>query len=146
MKRVVRLTERDLTRIVRRIVNEGDGFKSNMKNDNELDLAKKLDDIFFREDEGNLFSEPGEFGYLSSQHSLKRKVSPKQRAERIDQVINLLKNYIRDLEGSKSGALGFADNPDYDSVWRGLEKDEDMDDMSNDPMDLYNRGRGVSGH
>ena len=77
---------------------------------------------------------------------MKRKVSPKQRAERIDQVIKSLKDYIRDLEGSKSGALGFADNPDYDDVWRGLEKDEDMDDMSNDPMDLYNRGRGVSGH
>jgi hypothetical protein len=143
MKKVIRLTERDLTRIVRRIVNEGDGFKSNKKEDKELDFAKKLDDIFFREDEGNLFSEPGQFGYLSSQHSLSKKVSPRQRAERIDQVINLLKNYIRDLEGSKSGALGFADNPDYDSVWRGLEND---DDMSNDPMDLYNRGRGVSGH
>ena len=138
MKRVVRLTERDLTRIVRRIVNEGDGFKSNMKNDNELDFSKKLDDIFFREDEGNLFSEPGEFGYLSSQHSLNRKVSPRQRAERIDQVINLLKNYIRDLEGSKSGALGFTKNPDYDSVWRGLENDEDMDDGSDDkgPEDM----------
>ena len=33
MKRVMRLTERDLTRIVRRIVNEGDGFKSNKKED-----------------------------------------------------------------------------------------------------------------
>ena len=126
MKRVVRLTERDLTRIVRRIVNEGDGFKSNMKNDNELDFSKKLDDIFFREDEGNLFSEPGEFGYLSSQHSLNRKVSPKQRAERIDQVIKLLKNYIRDLEGSKSGALGFANNTDYDSVWKSIESEDDI--------------------
>ena len=132
MKRVIRLTERDLTRIVRRIVNEGDGFKSNKKEDKELEFDRKLDDIFFREDEGNLFSEPGEFGYLSSQHSLNRKVSPKQRAERIDQVINLLKNYIRDLEGSKSGALGFTKNPDYDSVWRGLENDEDMDDGSDD--------------
>ena len=132
MKRVIRLTERDLTRIVRRIVNEGDGFKSNKKEDQELEFDRKLDDIFFREDEGNLFSEPGEFGYLSSQHSLNRKVSPRQRAERIDQVINLLKNYIRDLEGSKSGALGFTKNPDYDSVWRGLENDEDMDDGSDD--------------
>jgi len=95
MKRVIRLTERDLTRIVRRIVNEGDGFKSNKKEDQELEFDRKLDDIFFREDEGNLFSEPGEFGYLSSQHSLNRKVSPRQRAERIDQVINLLKNYIK---------------------------------------------------
>ena len=138
MKRVIRLTERDLTRIVRRIVNEGDGFKSNKKEDQELEFDRKLDDIFFREDEGNLFSEPGEFGYLSSQHSLNRKVSPRQRAERIDQVINLLKNYIRDLEGSKSGALGFTKNPDYDSVWRGLENDEDMDDGSDDkgPEDM----------
>jgi hypothetical protein len=138
MKRVIRLTERDLTRIVRRIVNEGDGFKSNKKEDQELEFDRKLDDIFFREDEGNLFSEPGEFGYLSSQHSLSRKVSPRQRAERIDQVINLLKNYIRDLEGSKSGALGFTKNPDYDSVWRGLENDEDMDDGSDDkgPEDM----------
>ena len=138
MKRVIRLTERDLTRIVRRIVNEGDGFKSNKKEDQELEFDRKLDDIFFREDKENLFSEPGEFGYLSSQHSLSRKVSPRQRAERIDQVINLLKNYIRDLEGSKSGALGFTKNPDYDSVWRGLENDEDMDDGSDDkgPEDM----------
>ena len=43
MKRVVRLTERDLTRIVRRIVNEGDGFKSNKKEDQELEFALRLD-------------------------------------------------------------------------------------------------------
>ena len=132
MRRTVRLTEKDLTRIVRRVIIEGDGFKSNKKEDQELEFDRKLDDIFFREDKENLFSEPGEFGYLSSQHSLNRKVSPRQRAERIDQVINLLKNYIRDLEGSKSGALGFTKNPDYDSVWRGLENDEDMDDGSDD--------------
>ena len=141
MKRVIRLTERDLTRIVRRIVNEGDGFKSNKKEDQELEFDRKLDDIFFREDEGNLFSEPGEFGYLSSQHSLNRKVSPRQRAERIDQVINLLKNYIRDLEGSKSGALGFTKNPDYDSVWSSLEGNKDinagLDDKEPEDLDDY---------
>ena len=126
MKRVIRLTERDLTRIVRRIVNEGDGFKSNKKEDQELEFDRKLDDIFFREDEGNLFSEPGEFGYLSSQHSLNRKVSPRQRAERIDQVINLLKNYIRDLEGDKNSSLGYAKNDDYDSVWKSLESEDDI--------------------
>jgi hypothetical protein len=107
-----------------RSFNEGEGFKSNMKEDEELELAKKLDDIFFREDEGNLFSEPGEWGYLSSQHSLSKKVSPKQRAERIDQVIRSLTNYVRDLEGSKQSTLGFADNPDYDEVWHGLESDD----------------------
>ena len=83
-----RLTERDLSRIVRRVIREG--IKSNKKEDKELEFDRKLDDIFFREDEGNLFSEPGQWGYLSSQHSLSKKVSPRQRAERIDQVINLL--------------------------------------------------------
>ena len=126
MKKTIRLTESDLLNIVRRIVNEGDGFKSNKKEDKELEFERKLDDIFFREDKENLFSEPGEFGYLSSQHSLNRKVSPKQRAERIDQVIKLLKNYIRDLEGSKSGALGFANNTDYDSVWKSIESEDDI--------------------
>jgi hypothetical protein len=126
MRRTVRLTEKDLTRIVRRVIIEGDGFKSNKKEDQELEFDRKLDDIFFREDKENFFSEPGEFGYLSSQHSLNRKVSPKQRAERIDQVINLLKNYIRDLEYSKSGALGFAKNTDYDSVWKSLESEDDI--------------------
>ena len=126
MRRTVRLTEKDLTRIVRRVIIEGDGFKSNKKEDQELEFDRKLDDIFFREDKENLFSEPGEFGYLSSQHSLKRKVSPKQRAERIDQVIRLLKNYIRDLEGDKNSSLGYAKNDDYDSVWKSLESEDDI--------------------
>jgi hypothetical protein len=121
-----RLTERDLSRIVRRVIREG--IKSNKKEDKELEFDRKLDDIFFREDEGNLFSEPGQWGYLSSQHSLSKKVSPRQRAERIDQVINLLKNYIRDLEGSKQSTLGFADNPDYDKVWAWLERDDYKED------------------
>jgi hypothetical protein len=121
-----RLTERDLSRIVRRVIREG--IKSNKKEDKELEFDRKLDDIFFREDEGNLFSEPGQWGYLSSQHSLSKKVSPRQRAERIDQVINLLKNYIRDLEGSKQSTLGFADNPDYDKVWAPLERDDYKED------------------
>lgn len=126
MRRTVRLTEKDLTRIVKRVIIEGDGFKSNKKEDQELEFDRKLDDIFFREDKENLFSEPGEFGYLSSQHSLNRKVSPRQRAERIDQVINLLKKYIRDLEGDKNSSLGYAKNNDYDSVWKSIESEDDI--------------------
>jgi hypothetical protein len=126
MRRTVRLTEKDLTRIVKRVIIEGDGFKSNKKEDQELEFDRKLDDIFFREDKENLFSEPGEFGYLSSQHSLNRKVSPRQRAERIDQVINLLKKYIRDLEGDKNSSLGYTKNNDYDSVWKSLESEDDI--------------------
>ena len=114
-----RLTERDLSRIVRRVIREG--IKSNKR---ELDMETKLDDIFFRTDDSNIFSEPGEWGYLSSQHSLKKKVSPRQRIERIQQVIDGLKDYIKYLEQTKFNEGVWEKNPDYDKVWGSLERDD----------------------
>ena len=111
-----RLTERDLSRIVRRVIREG--IKSNKR---ELDMEKKLDDIFFRTDDSNIFSEPGEWGYLSSQHSLQKKVSPRQR---IQQVIDGLKDYIKYLEQTKFSEGVWERNPDYDKVWAPLERDD----------------------
>jgi hypothetical protein len=134
MKRITRLNERDLSRIVRRVINEGEGFKSNKKEDRELEFSKKLDDIFFREDYGNLFSDSGEYGYLSSQHTLKGKLSPRQRKERIEQVIELLKNYIQELEQTKfSVDSDFRYNQDdYKSVWGRIEgEEEDYDEENN---------------
>ena len=122
-----RLTERDLSRIVRRVIREG--IKSNKR---ELDMEKKLDDIFFRTDDSNIFSEPGEWGYLSSQHSLKKKVSPRQRIERIQQVIDGLKDYIKYLEQTKFSEGVWEKNPDYDKVWGSLESDDyEEDDYRN---------------
>ena len=126
MKRIVKLTESDLTRIVRRVMNEGEGFRSNKKEDTELNLRDKLNDIFFRRDEGNIFSEPGEFGYLSREHQLSRKVSPRQRQERIRQVINLLKDYISDLENEATEADVFLKNPEYSNVWGKIESNDDI--------------------
>lgn len=125
MKKVTRLTEGDLTRIVRRVINEGEGFKSNKKEDADLELRRKLDAIFFGKDEYNIFSEPGEFGYLSSEHSLDRKVSPRQRQERIRQIIDLLKSYIKDLEYSADNADPYSQNPDYKDVWGKIEGEDD---------------------
>ncbi len=124
-----RLTERDLSRIVRRVIREG--IKSNKR---ELDMEKKLDDIFFRTDDSNIFSEPGEWGYLSSQHTLKKKVSPRQRIERIQQVIDGLKDYINYLEQTKFSEGVWEKNPDYDKVWAPLERDdyEEEDNYDND--------------
>lgn len=124
MKKVTRLTEGDLTRIVRRVINEGEGFKSNKKEDADLELRRKLDAIFFGKDEYNIFSEPGEFGYLSSEHSLDRKVSPRQRQERIRQIIDLLKSYIKDLEYSADNADPYSQNPDYKDVWGKIEGED----------------------
>ena len=122
-----RLTERDLSRIVRRVIREG--IKSNKR---ELDMEKKLDDIFFRTDDSNIFSEPGEWGYLSSQHSLQKKVSPRQRIERIQQVIDGLKDYIKYLEQTKFSEGVWEKNPDYDKVWGSLESDDyEEDDYRN---------------
>lgn len=119
MKRTIRLTEKDLTKLVKRILKEE--FKSNKR---ELDMEKKLDDIFFRTDDSNIFSEPGEWGYLSSQHTLKKKVSPRQRIERIQQVIDGLKDYINYLEQTKFSEGVWEKNPDYDKVWGNIEGSE----------------------
>ena len=61
MKRVIKLTERDLSRIVRRVVKEDEESKK------ELDMETKLDDIFFGNDSLNIFTPAGEFGYLSQE-------------------------------------------------------------------------------
>jgi len=131
MKKIIRLTEFDLTRIVRKIINEGDDFKSNKKEDEDLNLRGKLDDIFFRHDEGNLFSEPGEFGYLSREHQLGKKVSPRQRQERIRQVIKLLLDYIKDLEHEAKDADTMVQNPEYDKQWSEIESDDWEEDIEN---------------
>jgi hypothetical protein len=123
MKKVIRLTERDLTRIVKRIVRENKEFKK------DLDLKTKLDNIFFGQDEGNLFSDSGEFGYLSQENRLKKKISPKQRKERIQQVISDLESYIQYLKGDRENEENvWIENPEYDSVWSSI----DMGDSENE--------------
>jgi len=116
MKKIVRLTERDLTRIIKRIVIENKEFKK------DLDLKTKLDDIFFGYDEGNLFSDSGEFGYLSQENRLKKKISPKQRKERIQQVISDLESYIQYLKSDREDEEDvWIENPEYDSVWSSID-------------------------
>jgi len=120
------IKESNLSRIIRRAINEGGEFKTNKKEDFELDLERKLDDIFFRYDEGNLFSDKGDWGYLSSQHSLQKKVSPRQRLERVLQVKRLLENYIKTLDYLRFNLEQDIEHggEDYRSVWGGLEGDE----------------------
>jgi hypothetical protein len=114
MKKVVRLTEKDLTRIVKRVVEDSQNRK-------ELNLRRKLNDIFFGRDESNIFSEPNEFGYLSSEHRLSKLISPKQRAERIQQVIDELEDYIRELRDSLGSGESFIQNPEYDNIWKDVD-------------------------
>ena len=113
--KVVKLTESELNRIIKRVIKEGSHKR-------ELNLRKKLDDIFFRRDEQNIFSDEGELGYLSSEHRLGKKISPKQRVERIQQVIGDLKEYIRDLEWAMRSEEGFVNNPDYDKIWKDVDE------------------------
>ena len=115
MKKTVRLTESDLTRIVRRIVEDS-------KYKRELKLKEKLDKIFFGQDDSNIFSEPGEYGYLSSEHRLSKNISPKQRMERIQQVIEDLENYVRDLRFTLRSEESYTENPEYGKQWGEMEK------------------------
>ncbi len=116
MKKVIRLTEKDLTRIVKRTI------KENREHKRELELRKKLDDVFFGYDEANITSEPGERGYLSQEYRLSKKISPRQRIERINQVIEELENYISDLKYSIGSEEEYIKNPTYDEIWGDIEK------------------------
>ena len=53
-----------------------------------------------------------------------KKVSPRQRIERIQQVIDGLKDYIKYLEQTKFSEGVWERNPDYDKVWAPLERDD----------------------
>jgi hypothetical protein len=126
MKRIIRLNERDLTRLVKRIVSESKNFKR------DLDLKTKLDDMFFGQDEGNLFSDSGEFGYLSQENRLKKKISPKQRKERIQQVISDLEGYLQYLKSDRENEEDvWIENPEYDSVWSSIDTGDSEDEEDN---------------
>jgi hypothetical protein len=114
MKKIVKLTESDLHRIVKRLVEDS-------KSKRELNLKKKLDSIFFGQDEMNFFSEPNEYGYLSSEHRLSKNISPRQRMERIQQVIDGLEEYIRDLKYNMRSEEAYTENPGYENVWKDIE-------------------------
>jgi len=114
MKRVIKLTERDLTRIVKRVI------KENYKMD--LNLSDKLNDIFFGNDSQNIFTPSGEHGYLSQERRLTRKITPKGRKERIQQVIDELESYVQYLRNEKLGQEDtWIENPKYDEVWGDIE-------------------------
>jgi hypothetical protein len=68
-----------------------------------------------------MFSDEGELGYLSSEHRLGKKISPKQRVERIQQVIEDLKDYIKDLEWSIHSEKSYIENPGYEQIWKDVE-------------------------
>ena len=114
MKKVIRLTERDLNRIVKRVVEDSQTRK-------DLNLRRKLNDIFFGRDETNIFSEPSEFGYLSSEHRLSKLISPRQRMERIQQVIDELEDYIGELRSSLGSEEVYTKNSGYDDVWKDVD-------------------------
>ena len=55
MKKRVKLTESELTRLIKNIILEGE-----REHKRELELKDRLDDIFFGPDKNNLFSDSGE--------------------------------------------------------------------------------------
>jgi hypothetical protein len=111
-----RLTERDLSRIVKRVISEQENHKRDLK------LRDKLNNVFFGYDESNITSDQGQRGYLSQEYRLSKEISPKQRVERIQQVIKDLKDYISDLEYMIGSEEEYTKNPTYDEIWGNIEK------------------------
>ena len=114
-KKVVKLNESHLTNIIKKVIREN-------TEERELNLRNKLNDIFFGNDSYNLTSDPGEFGYLSQEHRLSKKISPKQINARINNVIKLL-NYYADR--IKDGLLDYNnDSKEYDNNWGSYEQND----------------------
>jgi hypothetical protein len=111
-----RLTERDLSRIVKRVISEQENHKRDLK------LRDKLNNVFFGYDESNITSDQGQRGYLSQEYRLSKEISPKQRVERIQQVIKDLKDYISDLQDMIGSEEEYTKNPTYDEIWGNIEK------------------------
>jgi len=83
----------------------------------EIPFKEKMDDILFGSDQYNVFTPSGEYGYLSQENRLKKKVSPKQRKERIGMVISQLESYLDYLKSRTGEEDVWIDNPEYRNVW-----------------------------
>lgn len=88
-------------------------------------LRRELDEMLFGNDEREATSDRNERGYLSQEHRLSRKVSPKQRIARIEQVIQYLEDYIKDLKYEARSEFEYTRNPTYGDVWGRVEGGED---------------------
>ena len=53
---------------------------------------------------------------------MSKDISPRQRMDRIQQVIDELEGYIQDLKDSVDSESAFLKNKDYESVWSNIEK------------------------
>lgn len=115
----IKLTESELYRIINRVIRENQ--------EENLGIREKLNQIFFGNDEYNLFSQDDEKGYLSSDWRLDKKISPKQRIKRINKVINELESYIQDLRTAVGSEESFLENPDYEKQWSRLESGDNSD-------------------
>jgi hypothetical protein len=92
---------------------------------NELsNLRRELDEMLFGNDEREATSSRSERGYLSQEHRLGRRVSPKQRIARIEQVIQYLEDYIKDLRYEAGSEFEYTRNPRYGDVWGKVEGEE----------------------
>jgi len=105
------------SKTLRESFEEMDMDVESVDSENEIPFKEKMDDILFGSDQYNIFTPSGEYGYLSQENRLKKKVSPKQRKERMNMVISQLESYLDYLKSRTGEEDVWIDNPEYRSVW-----------------------------
>jgi hypothetical protein len=117
MRRTVRLTERDLTRLVRRAIHEMDD-QSEMGDNSLTTSAMDTVSEFLKSNGGGLGSRNND--------------DIEKNLKALEYAIRIERNGLRDSNQTPGYKNRSNNNDDYT--------------QSNDPMDLYMSGRGVSGH
>ena len=125
MKKIVRLTENDLIKIVKRVIKENEDFRSDMGvnpvfEDIMNEIEKMYEDITYAESMDELDMVERDLQYLYNEIHMSEDLSDKEKNE-LDNNLNDCYGLIDDMYSK------FSEEEDYES-WSGRSSEDD-DDM-----------------
>ena len=123
MKKIVRLTENDLIKIVKRVIKENEDFRSDMGvnpvfEDIMNEIEKMYEDITYAESMDELDMVERDLQYLYNEIHMSEDLSDKEKNE-LDNNLNDCYGLIDDMYSK------FSEEEDYES-WSGRSSDDDM--------------------
>jgi hypothetical protein len=123
MKKIVRLTENDLIKIVKRVIKENEDFRSDMGvnpvfEDIMNEIEKMYEDITYANTMEELDMVERDLQYLYNEIHMSEDLSDKEKNE-LDNNLNDCYGLIDDMYSK------FSEEEDYES-WSGRSSDDDM--------------------